>query len=299
MAYSKKGEHIVMNTNKLNKIGVFDVIVAILMIAVIAMIILPFFHIIAVSVSDSSAVMTGKVGLWPVGFNLETYKAILEKGDFITAYGNTLFYTIVGTALSLTVTAMAAYALSRQMMVGHKLFTMMITITMFFGGGLIPTYLTVSNYGLTDTRWAMILPGLINTWNLIVMRSFFMAYPNEIIESGKIDGLQDSGVFFRLVLPTSKAALATIGLYYAVAYWNSYMPARLYIQDKELYPVQHLLQQMVASVTAEDTQTESTVLIADSIRNAAIMIVVTPIMCVYPFIQKYFVKGVMVGSVKG
>jgi putative aldouronate transport system permease protein len=195
---------------------------------------------------------------------------------------------------------MAAYALSRRRMVGHKLFSIMITITMFFGGGLIPTYLAVSSYGLTNTRWALILPGMINTWNLIVMRSFFVAYPQEIVESGMIDGLRDPGVFLRLVLPTSKAALATIGLYYAVAYWNAYMNARIYIRDKDLYPVQHLLQTMVAEVTADDTQGNSDyTLPAASVRNAAIMIVITPIMCVYPFIQKYFVKGVMVGSIKG
>jgi len=184
-------------------------------------------------------------------------------------------------------------------MVGHKLFSMMITITMFFGGGLIPTYMAVSRYGLVDTRWAMIIPSMINTWNLIVMRSFFTAYPQEIIESGMMDGLRDPGVFLRLVLPTSKAALATIGLYYAVAYWNSYMPARLYIRNDELYPVQHLLQKLVGELTADDTQGGGTTITAASIRYASIVVVITPIMCVYPFIQKHFVKGVMVGSIKG
>ena len=175
----------------------------------------------------------------------------------------------------------------------------MITITMFFGGGLIPTFLTVSKYGLVDTRWAMIIPGLISTWNLIVMRSFFIAYPQEIIESGMIDGLRDPGVFLRLVLPTSKAALATIGLYYAVAYWNAYMNARIYLRTESLYPVQHLLQQMISQFTAEDTSTDEGELVAATIRYCSIMIVVTPIMCVYPYLQKYFVKGVMVGSIKG
>ena len=281
-----------------NRVGVFDVVLIVIMILFMATIVLPFLHVISVSFSSTGAVSANKVGLWPVEFTLATYKQILRDGQFFTAYRNTIFYTIVGTILSLTVTAMAAYALSRRKLVGHKLFTTMITITMFFGGGLIPTYLAVSSYGLIDTPWAMILPGLVSTWNLIVLRSFFTAYPQEIIESGQIDGLQEAGVFFRLVLPTSKAALATIGLYYAVAYWNSYMPARLYIRDKDLYPVQHLLQTMLkATSNLEDDA--STRLVEASIRYGSIVVTVLPIMCVYPWLQKYFVKGVMVGSIKG
>lgn len=281
-----------------NRVGVFDVVLVIFMLLFMSCIILPFLHVISVSFSSTGAVSANKVGLWPVEFTLETYRQILEDGQFFSAYGNTIYYTVVGTVLSLTVTAMAAYALSRRKLVGHKLFSIMITITMFFGGGLIPTYLAISSYGLVDTRWAMILPGLVSTWNLIVLRSFFMAYPQEIIESGQIDGLQEAGVFFRLVLPTSKAALATIGLYYAVGYWNSYMPARLYIRDKALYPVQHLLRTML-SATANLEDDASTRLVEASIRYGSIVVTILPIMCVYPWLQKYFVKGVMVGSIKG
>lgn len=284
---------------KYNRISLFDVILYICMILFMACIILPFMHVIAVSLSAQGPVAAGQVGLWPKGFTLDTYRGVLADGSFLGAYKITLFNTIVGTTLSLVTTAMCAYALSRRAIVGHTFFTLCITITMFFGGGLIPTYLAVADYGLTNTIWALIFPSLINTWNMIIMRSFFTAYPSEIIESGQIDGLQDAGVFFRLVLPTSKAALATIGLYYAVAYWNSYMPARLYIRDPDLYPVQHYLQQIIAKVSSENTQDESTVLVSASVRYACIMVVVLPIMCVYPFIQKYFVKGVMVGSVKG
>ena len=282
-----------------NRATVGDVILYIVMILFMACIILPFLHVIAVSFSAKGPVIRGEVSFFPIGFTLDTYKQVLSDGKFFRAYGNTIFYTVVGTTISLTTTAMAAYALSRKKLVGHKVFSIMITITMFFGGGLIPTYLTVSSYGLVNTRWAMILPGMINTWNLIVMRSFFIAYPQEIIESGMIDGLRDPGVFLRLVLPTSKAALATIALYYAVAYWNAYMNARIYLRDDELFPVQHLLQQMISSVTAENTGQDEGQLVAATIRYSSIMIVVTPIMWVYPYLQKYFVKGVMVGSVKG
>lgn len=293
-----------MNQKKrggLNRTTTFDVVLVIIMIAFMCTIVLPFLHIISISFSANHAVLSKQVGLFPKEFTLMTYKQIFKNGEFFQAYGNTIYYTVVHTFLSLVLTAMAAYALARRRMVGQKLFSLMITITMFFGGGLIPTYMAVSNYGLIDTRWAMILPGLISTWNLIVMRSFFINYPQEIVESGELDGLQEAGVFFRLVLPTSKAALATIGLYYAVATWNSYMPARLYIRNTDLYPVQHLLRQMLTAANLNELQegAEEIVLVPETVRYASIMIATIPIICVYPFIQKYFVKGVMVGSIKG
>lgn len=283
---------------KYNRISLFDVVLSLIMIAFMACIVLPFVHVIAISLSDNMAVLTNQVSFWPVGFTLNTYKQMLSQGDFIQAYGVTIFVTVVGTVLSLTITAMCAYALSRRTMVGHGFFSLMITITMFFSGGMIPTYLNINSLGMVDTVWALIIPYVLNTWNMIIMRSFFIAYPQEIIESGQIDGLQEAGVFFRLVLPTSKAALATIGLYYAVSFWNAYMPSRMYITSNfHLRPVQHLLQIMIDSVSNEDIAEGE--MIAATVRNASIMIVITPIMCVYPFLQKHFVKGVMVGSVKG
>ena len=288
--------------SKLNSYTAFDVILIVIMIAFCACIILPFMHVIAVSLSNKYPVMRGEVVFWPKGFTLENYKEMLNDSRFVKAYGVTIFVTVVGTFLSLSTTAMAAYALSRRKIVGHGLFSTMIMITMFFGGGLIPSYMLINDLGLMDNIWALILPGMISTWNLIIMRSFFVAYPQEIVESGYLDGLTDAGVFFRLVLPTSKAALATIGLYYAVGYWNSYMSARLYIRSPELMTAQQLLQEMVANYATDNIingDNENTALVTASVRNCAIMIVITPIMCVYPFIQKYFVKGVMVGSIKG
>lgn len=288
------------NKSRLNAVTAFDVILVIIMCLFMATIILPFIHVIAVSFSSDAYVQANEVSFWPVGFNIDTYKQILLHDDrFITAYGNTIFYTVVGTAASLTCTAMAAYALARRKMVGQNLFSWMITITMFFSGGLIPAYMNISNLGLINNRMVMILPTLISTWNLIILRSFFIAYPQEIVESGQIDGLQEAGVFFRLVLPTSKAALATIGLYYAVAYWNSYMPARLYLRDADLMPVQHLLQKMLAQAGAQQNEETGVRLIEATVRYASMVITILPIMCVYPWLQKYFVKGVMVGSIKG
>ena len=284
-----------------NRDGLFDVILYIIMVLFIACIIVPFLHIISVSLSGDVPVSMNQVGLWPKDFTLRTYIKIFQNGEFLQAYGNTIYYTVVYTALSLVCTAMGAYALARKQLVGHGIFSFMITLTMFFGGGLIPTYMAVSKYGLLDTRWAMILPGMVSTWNFIIMRSFFIGYPQELIESGKMDGLEEVGVFFRIVLPTSKAALATIGLYYAVAMWNAYMPARLYIRDQSLYPVQHLLRQMLEKMSMDDllSNINEDSLLPATVRYASIMIATLPIMCVYPFIQKYFVKGVMVGSIKG
>ena len=290
--------------SKLNRVTAFDVILVVIMVLFCASIILPFMHVIAVSLSHKFPVMRGEVLFWPIDFTLENYKEMLSDSKFVQAYGVTIFVTVVGTFLSLSTTAMAAYALSRRKIVGHNLFSTMIMITMFFGGGMVPTYMLVSDLGLIDNLWALILPGMISTWNLIIMRSFFVAYPQEIVESGYLDGLTDAGVFLRLVLPTSKAALATIGLYYAVAYWNSYMGARLYIRDPDLMPAQQLLQKMMDQFKelgngAGGETADETALVPASARNCAILIVIAAIMCVYPFIQKYFVKGVMVGSIKG
>ena len=288
--------------SRLNRVTAFDVVLAIIMITFCATIILPFIHIIAVSLSHKNYVISGSVSFWPKGASLNNYIELLADGRFYRAYANTIFITVIATVLSLSTTAMAAYALSRRRMVGHEIYSWMITITMFFGGGMIPSYMLVSSLGLMDSLWSQIIPGMISTWNLIIMRSFFVAYPQEIVESGYLDGLTDAGVFFRLVLPTSKAALATIGLYYAVANWNAYMSARLYIRSPENMVAQQLLQEMVQNYAVDNIingENENTNLVTASVRNCAIMIVITPIMCVYPFIQKYFVKGVMVGSIKG
>ena len=250
--------------SRLNRVTAFDVVLAIILIAFCATIILPFVHIIAISFSHKNYVISGSVSFWPKGFSFNNYIEMLRAGDFGTAYINTIIITVGGTALSLCTTSMAAYALSRRRMVGHSIYSGMITVTMFFGGGMIPTYMLVNSLGLTDSLWALILPSMISTWNLIIMRSFFVAYPKEILESGYLDGLTDTGVFFRLVLPTSKAALATIGLYYAVAYWNSYMSARLYIRSPELITLQQILHKMegyAETITFEGRSDESSLVV--------------------------------------
>lgn len=284
---------------QLNDPTAFDYVLVVILLAFMMCIILPFVHIIAVSFSTNKYVIAGDVSFWPKGFTWSTYKFIMDDGSFLGAYKNTLFYTGVGTFLSLMTTAMGAYALSRRKVFGQKIWSLMILITMFFGGGLIPQYLNIVNLGLMNNRWVMIIPSLISTYNLIIMRSFFIAYPKEIIESGELDGLRDPGVFLRLVLPTSKAALATIGLYYAVAKWNTYMTARLYLSDESLYPVSHYLANALASAGSGNNAGDEGLQVATQIQYGCIMVATLPIMCVYPFIQKYFIKGVMIGSIKG
>lgn len=288
----------IRNTAKYNRFSVFDAVNYGIMTLMMVAILIPFIHMIAVSLSDNFYTVRNQVGLWPKGFTLQTYIDVFKNGDFIRAYGNTIFYTVTHTTLAVAVTAMGAYALARRKLVGHKLFSVMITFTMFFHGGIIPTYILIRDLQMIDTVWAMIIPGIIGTFNLIILRSFFVAYPQEIVESGQLDGLQESGVFFRLVLPTSKAALSTIALYYGVAKWNSYIDARLYLRDEAFYPLQHFLQQLLADIDVNGGGDDAA-LVPAAVRYASIMIATAPIMCVYPFIQKYFVKGVMVGSIKG
>lgn len=284
---------------KKRKVTALDVFLYVCMLSLMAAIIFPLLHVLAVSLSSSSYVMAGKVSIFPKGITTKMYQLILEDGKFLRAYVNTVVYTALGTAIALITTAMGAYALSRRQLVGQKLYTALITFTMFFSGGLIPTFLTLKSYHMLDTIWAIVLPGAVSTWNLIIMRSFFVSYPKEIIESGMIDGLNDASVFFRLILPTSKAILATIGLYYAVGYWNSYLPALIYLNDSTKYPVQMLLRQMLVSAATQMNELSDTLIVEESLKYASIVVTALPIICVYPFIQKYFVKGTMVGSIKG
>ena len=271
------------------------------MIIVVLLILLPMIHMLAVSFSSDVYVMQGKVGLWPKGFTAKTYGYVFEDDRIFRSYGNTILYTVLGTTISLSITAMGAYALSAKRMIGHKFFSMMIVFTMFFQGGMIPTYLVVKSYGLLDTIWGVILPGAVSTWNFIVMRSFFDNYPSEIEESGKVDGLTDAGVFFRLVLPTSKAVLATIGLYYAVSLWNAYFIPFIYLNDPDLFSLQLILHELLSAGSSNNATVGvgDVLVVEESLKYATVLVSIAPIMCVYQFLQKYFVKGVMIGAVKG
>ena len=272
-----------MLTKKKFRFSLFDFFLYIFMIIVVLLILLPMIHMLAVSFSSDVYVMQGKVGLWPKGFTAKTYGYVFEDDRIFRSYGNTILYTVLGTTISLSITAMGAYALSAKRMIGHKFFSMMIVFTMFFQGGMIPTYLVVKSYGLLDTIWGVILPGAVSTWNFIVMRSFFDNYPSEIEESGKVDGLTDAG------------------LYYAVSLWNAYFIPFIYLNDPDLFSLQLILHELLSAGSSNNATVGvgDVLVVEESLKYATVLVSIAPIMCVYPFLQKYFVKGVMIGAVKG
>lgn len=280
----------------------FDALNALILSGIVLACLYPFVYMLAVSLSDSASIASGKVWLWPKGFNLDMYQYVFEDGRVLKGYKNTLIYVISGTAISLIVTALGAYALSKTKMVMGKPILLLIVFTMFFNGGMIPTFLVVKELGFVNTIWGMVLPGAVGTWNLLIMRTFFMGMPQELEESGKIDGLSEIGIFFRIVLPLSKPVLATIGLYYAVGMWNNFMGPLLYLRDADMQPLQVILRNIVLSGQLTGTDgpvVGDIVVVEDGLKFATIMVSTLPILLVYPFIQKYFVKGALIGSVKG
>jgi putative aldouronate transport system permease protein len=258
----------------------------------------------AVSLSDSVHVMKNEVSFWPKGFNLHTYEAVFQDSRISRAFVNTIIYTMFGTFISLSVTAMGAYALTRRTMVFHKTFTLLILFSMFFTGGMIPTFLVVKAMGLMDTVWAMVLPNAVSVWNVILMRTFFAGVPKELEESAKIDGLNDLSIFAKIIIPLSKPALATIGLFYAVALWNNFYLPLLYLRDASLFPLQVILRNIVLSgemFSSSGTRMggDNLMVVEESLKYATIIVSTVPILIVYPFLQKYFVKGALIGSIKG
>ncbi|WP_246066905.1 carbohydrate ABC transporter permease [Paenibacillus koleovorans] len=286
---------------KRKRFSLVDIIIAFILLLVVVMTAYPFLYMIAVSLSENIYVMKGEVTLWPKGFSTKMYEMVLQDPRIFTAYSNTFLYVILGTVISLAVTAMGGYALARKEMLGNKQFTLLIVFTMFFQGGMIPTFLVVKGLSLVDTIWGMVLPSAVSTWNLIIMRTFFTSIPKELEEAGRMDGLNDIGIFARIVLPLSKAALATIGLFYAVAMWNNFYNALLYLRSAELFPLQVVLRNIVLAgqMNASEVSSSDSIIVEESLKFATIIVSTLPILLLYPFLQKYFVKGVMIGSVKG
>jgi len=279
----------------------FDYVNVLILVLVVVTCLYPFIYMTAVSMSGSGPITQGKVWLYPVDFNLDMYRYLFEDGRILTGYKNTLIYVTLGTACSLLVTVLGAYPLSKKQMIFQKPIMLMIVLTMFINGGMVPTFLVVRGLGLLDSVWAMVLPGLISTWNLIIMRTFFLGLPKELEESAKVDGLSEIGILFRIVLPVSQAVIASVGLFYAVGIWNGFMAPLLYLRS-ELYPLQLFLRNIVLSseMTGSGAPVKGNIVVVETaMKYAAIIISTLPILCVYPFLQKYFVKGVMLGSVKG
>lgn len=285
---------------------VFYVTIDVVLTLMLVVILWPLIFIVSSSLSSKEAVMAGRVFLLPVDFSLEGYKAIFKTGEVIVGYRNTILYTLVGTTLNVILTLIAAYPLSRRDLPYRRPISFIFTFTMFFSGGMVPTYMLVSNLGLLNTPYAMILPGALSVYNMIICRSFIEnSIPHEIYEAASIDGCSDFGYFTKILIPLSGPVIAVITLYYAVAHWNSYFNAFLYLTDDKLYPLQLVLRnillanQMDAAMVTDMEQMESKQGLADLIKYALIVVSSLPVLIIYPFIQKYFVKGVMIGSVKG
>jgi putative aldouronate transport system permease protein len=264
----------------------------------------PFVYVLAVSLSGPDAVMQNKVFLFPVGFNLTAYRAVADNTGIWTGYTNTILYTVAGTLINLIVTSLMAYALSKKNLWRRKFFSFFVIFTMFFQGGMIPNYLLISKLRMINTIWAIVLPGAVSTWYLMVMRTFFSEFPAELEEAAMVDGCNPIMIFIRIVLPLSKPILSTMTLFYAVTHWNAYMAPLIYLNDKAKFPLQIIMRQILITGDTNFTNTlsyldDTNLIISDTIKYAAIIVSILPIVIVYPFIQKYFSKGVMIGSVKG
>ncbi len=289
--------------NDSNKI--WDIVVYTLLILFSLSVVIPFLNIIAVSLSSNKAVLSGGVTVFPIGFTLSAYKLVLESSSIFRAYGNTIFVTVLGTASTICLTMLAAYPISKKDLVGRKPLTFMMTLTMWFTGGMIPTFLVVRSVGLYDSLFALFVPILINAFNVIIFRNFFENVPPEMEESALIDGANDFRILISVYIPLSMPVIATVTLWVSVGLWNNFMFPLIYLQDYHKYTLQLILREIVLMNTpmemlgdaVEDGTTKQ--VLSDSLKYANIIFTALPILMFYPFLQKYFVKGVMIGAVKG
>lgn len=283
---------------------IFSVFNYIFMVAIMIVMVYPLWHVLVASFSDAVE-LSGHSGLLfkPLGFSTDAYRLMIKNPMILKGYGNTLFLVVAGLAVNMTLTCLGAYFLSRKNVLLNKPITIMIIFTMYFSGGMIPTYMTVMELGLKNNLLSLILPGAVNTFNLIILRTSFASIPDALEESARLDGASHWRIMLQIVLPLSKASLSVIALYYAVQHWNSWFNAMLYLDDRELFPLQLVLREiLIQNDTSSMTQmvdVGDSSFIGETIKYAVIIVSVVPILCIYPFIQKYFEKGVMIGAVKG
>ncbi|MBP8855521.1 MAG: carbohydrate ABC transporter permease [Oscillospiraceae bacterium] len=284
---------------------IFDIIVFAVLSVLLIVVLYPLYFVVIASFSDANAVNRGEVLLWVKGFNLDAYTTVFKDSRILTGYGNTIFYTIGGTLLSVFITVCAAFPLSRKNLAFHGFWTWFFLITMYFGGGLIPTYLQVQRLHLTNTVWAVMIVGCLSVYNLIICRTFFTTnIPDELWEAASIDGCTMYKFFYRIVIPNAKAIIAIMVLYYAVAMWNDYMRALIYLNDVSQYPLQMVLRDLLLSTQGMEQNLDPALLDkaaqrGQALKYAAIIFSSVPVLAIYPFVQKHFVKGVMIGAVKG
>ncbi len=274
---------------------------------ILLIVLYPLIYIVSASFSSPSAVMAGRVWLYPVNFSLKGYEAVFQNRDILTGFGNSFFYTFFGTLINLIVTLAAAYPLSRKDLRPRNAIMLVFSFTMFFSGGMIPSYLLISNLGLLNTRWALLLPGALSVYNMIIARQFFSTnIPAELLEASQLDGCSDFQFIVRVVLPLSGAIIAVLSLFFAVSHWNAYFNALLYLGKRSMYPLQVFLREILiqntidASMTSVDIQDEVAKQgLQELLKYSLIIVASVPVLVIYPFVQRYFVKGVMIGSIKG
>lgn len=282
---------------------VFRVVNATLILVICFVTLYPFLNVVAQAFSSEAYINSGQVNLIPKGFNVTTFGYVMGDPLFWRNYGNTVVYTVVATVIAMALTTTFAYALSKKDLKGRAFFIGLAVFTMFFNGGLIPNYILINTLGFKNTIWAIVIPNAISVFNLLVMKSFFESFPEDLEEAAAIDGLTTYGILWKIVLPLSKAVIATMVLFYAVSFWNSWFAAFLYMDKAELYPVTVYLRNLLAAATgteslgAGSSGGEATQ-VASNVKAVTMLLTVLPIVCLYPFIQKYFVSGVMLGSVK-
>ena len=294
-----------MASSKLNRITVGDIMIGILMLVICFVSLYPVWYTVVISFNDSGDALRGGIYWWPRKFSLESYKTVFQDTTIIRAFAVTVLRTLIGTVTSVFFTAMVGYALSKKYIMGNKFYTILGTITMFFGGGLIPYFITLKNLGLYNNFLVYIIPSLFNFYNMIIFRSFFNELPAGLEESARLDGANDLMIFIRIVIPLSAPVIATIALFNGVGHWNDYFTGVMYINDAELQPIQTYLFRIIASASASKTVVAMPAGVtaqqvsSQSVRLATMVVTTIPIMSVYPFLQKYFVKGMLIGSIKG
>ncbi|HML48034.1 MAG TPA: carbohydrate ABC transporter permease, partial [Clostridia bacterium] len=286
--------------------ALFDAAVAAVLLLILLVILYPIYFVLIASLSSPMLVFQGKVWFWIKGLTLEAYRLVFRDSRILTSYMNTIQYTVIGTGINLVLSTAAAYPLSRRSLKGKNAFMAMMTFTMFFSGGMIPTYILVNSIGLIDTLPAMVLPNAISVYNVIILRTFFIhSIPAELEESAYVDGASQIRTLLSILLPLSKPVMAVMVLYYAVAHWNAYYQALLYLRHEDKFPLQLVLRQiLILSQVSDESFADvmdlgSRKMLSETMKYALIVVATGPILLLYPFVQKYFVKGVMIGSVKG
>jgi len=279
---------------------IFNFVNVVIMIFISLIVLLPLLNVVSVSISSDKYVAAAQVSFWPKGLNFDSYKTVLESEKLLRSFLNTVLVTVSSLVCSLIMTCLAAYPLAYGKFVGRRVITLLILLTMWFSGGMIPTYMVINKLGLVDNLISLILVPLVTAYHVVILRSFFTSIPSSLIESARIDGANDFTILVQVVIPLAKAALATIGLWIIVGRWNEFMNPILFLKDYKKYTMQIVLRDIVlASSAAQYDIVDESKALAEQVRNATIVVTMLPVLIVYPFLQKYFVKGVMLGAVKG